>query len=293
MITAGLWHQLLSGVRPLLSVLCSSAAGVRLLLGDAAVAARLLQGLDPAALPAETLEALDGRAEEPAAAPGAAADGSGGAQPAVDAAAVLHDTLLAHAAAADLAAAPIGTPAFAAAVCTLCRAVHGGSGGNAARQTTLLAMAVHSAQVVPRLLGMLCMHCQLLRLSLPAPPGSAGDPAGQQGTPVGGSGDGPGWRSPGSGLGGPFSAAAAAPDTSAPRLLELLQSAAECAEAAGLLEALLGEDHPDVLGRWAPGEAEAVRAAVGEELGQLPAKGLPERECRKGVAGWRIVWSSV
>jgi hypothetical protein len=43
LIHAGLMHQLLLGARPLLTVLCSSTAGVRLLAADGAVAARLLE----------------------------------------------------------------------------------------------------------------------------------------------------------------------------------------------------------------------------------------------------------
>ena len=257
-----LHHQLLSGVRPLLAVLCSSAGGARLLAGDPATAGRLLQGLDPGSLPGELLAGLG--EEQPAGGP-AAVEGAG-ELPAVDAAGLLAATLVAHAAVVDLIHADRGSPAAATAVHTLAAALQQGAEPSS-QQAVLLALAAHSDQALPRLLALLRSHCALLAAAAgPGPAGRGGPaPGGSAVKAEPGAADGA-WLSPrpssalsgGSGNGG------------SPVLDELLDSAAESAEAAGILEALAGEAHPDVLGRWAPRHAEALQAAVEGELRRLP-----------------------
>lgn len=228
-VEAGLQQQLALGAKPLLSLLCSSARGLVLLLGDPQLAEQLLDALEP---------------------------GSPS-----DAAALLRDLVLAHAAVADLCSAELPSALLAPAVETAAGLLHEGT---AARRALLLMVAMQSRQALPKLLEMAGLYGALLRRASGSSGGGRGSGSGDAGTEPG---------EPAESVGEPPA--------------HVLAAAPACSRAGELLEALACSGHADLVGRWAQ-QAAAVQDAAAAQLASLEAcTGAPAEALRQQLARTR------
>jgi hypothetical protein len=238
MLTAALMHRLSSGLKPLLSVLCSSPAGLQLFFGDAQLTATWLAGLSPTLMAPVQGQGEGGKQQVPMQGQG---EGGKGQLPAStkelaisDAAAAFSSLLVARAAVEDLVSesATLHSPSFARAVHVLVSLL---GEGNTARHAAVAMLAQHAQRGLPRLVEMVELHCTLVAEMVGGGGLTHWQQQQQQQAQHGQEGE--------SGA------------------LQLLSAAPACVHGASILEAFTLSMHPDVVGLWAA-QAPGLRAAL-------------------------------